>query len=177
LKEVMSKYGCEHMLRFLAPTGTAASLINGMTIHKGLGIKIKNNNKGKCNRNVGDSLEDYSVLISIKNRTLLRDEWHMVKVLFIDEVSLVSQQLLCEVDHALRYATERSDEWFGGVSLIFAGDFFQYPPIGGTALYTPIPNSSSKYKSDIPRRLGRLAWKSVNAVIILEEQERMKGDP
>ena len=49
VRAFMAKYGDEHSLRMLAPTGTAASLIDGMTIHKGLGIKIKSNQKGKGN--------------------------------------------------------------------------------------------------------------------------------
>jgi hypothetical protein len=117
------------------------------------------------------------VLISVRNRTLLCDEWRLVKVLFIDEVSLLSEQLICKIDHALRYATERPDEWFGGITIIFAGDFFQYPPIGGTPLYSPIPNANSYQKNDVPHHLGHLTWKSLNAVVSLTEQERMKGDP
>jgi hypothetical protein len=107
----------------------------------------------------------------------LRDKWQLVKVLFIDEISLLSEQLICEIDHALRYATERPDERFGGITIIFAGDFFQYPPIGGTPLYSPIPNANSYRKNYVPRCLGRLAWKSLNAVVSLTEKERMKGDP
>lgn len=49
-QSVMAHYGCAHMIRYLAPTGSAATLIDGMTIHKGLGIKIKSQNKGKGNR-------------------------------------------------------------------------------------------------------------------------------
>jgi len=50
LQKVMKFYGCEHKIRFLAPTGSAASLIDGMTVHKGLGIKIiKEDGKGKGN--------------------------------------------------------------------------------------------------------------------------------
>jgi len=173
---LMAKYGDKHSLQMLAPTGTATSLIDGMTIHKGLGIKIKSHQKGKGNRNPGESGEDYTVLISIQNCTLLRDEWRLVKVLFIDEVSLVSQQLICEIYHALCYVTERPDELFGGICVIFAGDFCQYPPIGGTPLYTPIPHANSRCKYDVPHRLGRLAWKSINAVVSLTEQEHMKGD-
>ena len=174
---LMAEYGDEHALRLLAPTGSAASLIDGMTIHKGLGIKIKASQKGKGNRNPGESTEDYTVLISVQNCTLLRDEWRLVKVLFIDEVSMLSQQLICEIDHALRYATERPDEWFGGICVIFAGDFCQYPPIGGTPLYSPIPHANSRYKDDVPHHLGRLTWKSINAVVSLSEQEHMKGNP
>jgi hypothetical protein len=88
---------------------------------------------------------------------LLHDKWWLVKVLFIDEVSLLSEQLMSEIDHALRYATEHPDEWFGGISVIFAGDFFQYPPICATPLYSPIPNINEQGKYDIPRCLGRFA--------------------
>jgi hypothetical protein len=71
VQSVMQHYGCTHIIRFLAPTGSAAALIDGMTVHKGLGIKIKSNNKGKGNRNPGNSSEDYFVLISIQNCTQL----------------------------------------------------------------------------------------------------------
>jgi hypothetical protein len=116
------------------------------------------------------------VLISIRNCTQLRDQWRLVKVIFIDEISLVSQQLICEIDHALRYVKEWPDEWFGGVCVVFAGNFCQYPPIGGTPLYTPIPLANSCRKDDVPRCLGRLAWKSINTVVSLTEQECMKGE-
>jgi len=178
LQKVMKFYGCEHKIRFLAPTGSAASLIDGMTVHKGLGIKIiKADAKGKGNRIIGESQEDYTILVSIKNKTQLRDEWRNVDILLIDEASLLNAQLLNEIDHALRYAKERPDAWFGDVSMIFAGDFFQYPPVAGTALYTPISTYAGQTNDEIQRRLGRMAWKTVDTVIELSEQQRMKSDP
>ena len=62
---VMAEYGCQHLLRLLAPTGSAASLIEGMTIHKGFGIKVKS--KGKSNCKLGESEEDYTILISVRD--------------------------------------------------------------------------------------------------------------
>jgi hypothetical protein len=178
LKKVMKSYGCEHKIRFLAPTGSAASLIDGMTIHKGLGIKIiKTDGRGKGTRAPGESKEDYTVLVSIKNKTQLRDEWRNVDIVLVDEASLLSAQLLCEIDHALRYAKERPNEWFGGVTMIFAGDFYQYPPVVGTALYTPILMYAGQSNDEIQRRLGRMAWKTVDTVVELSEQQRMKHDP
>ncbi|KAG1780876.1 hypothetical protein EV702DRAFT_1042590 [Suillus placidus] len=50
--------------KFLAPTGLAAALINGMIVHKGVGNKIKSQNRGKENRDAGAMAENYSVLIN-----------------------------------------------------------------------------------------------------------------
>ncbi len=49
VNNVMNAYGCKHCIRYLAPTGGAAKIIGGMTVHKGLGIAIKKRNKGKGN--------------------------------------------------------------------------------------------------------------------------------
>ncbi|KAF8231124.1 hypothetical protein L208DRAFT_1278606 [Tricholoma matsutake] len=40
VQQIMKIYGYQHSIHFLAPSGSAASLIDGMTIHKGLSIKI-----------------------------------------------------------------------------------------------------------------------------------------
>jgi len=84
---------------------------------------------------------------------------------------------LSEIDHALWYAKECPDARFGDISMIFAGDFFQYPPVAGTPLYTPISMYASQTNEEIQRRLGRMAWKTVDTVIELTEQQRMKSDP
>ena len=123
VQKVMDHYGCAHRIRFLAPTGSAASLIDGMTIHKGLGIKIQSKEKGKGNRKLGSDLEDYTVVISIQNQTKLRDEWRDVVVLLVDECSLLSCELMSELDSALRFAKEKPNQWFGGIMVIFAGEF------------------------------------------------------
>jgi chromosomal replication initiation ATPase DnaA len=53
VQAVMRHYRCANLIRFLAPTRLAAALIDGMTVHKGLGLKIKSLNKGKGNRQPG----------------------------------------------------------------------------------------------------------------------------
>jgi hypothetical protein len=55
LKHLMTIYGCGHKIHFLAPTGGAAALIDGQTIHTGLGIKVYTNKAGKydtCNQDL-----------------------------------------------------------------------------------------------------------------------------
>ena len=95
----------------------------------------------------------------------------------IDECSLLSAELLSEIDATLRFAKETPNEWFGGIMVIFAGDFYQYPPVCATPLYNPIPAYGKTSSSQLCKRLGRLAWKSVNNVIAFSEQKRMKDDP
>jgi hypothetical protein len=173
---VMEYYGYGHIIRFLAPTGSAATLIDGMMIHKGLGIKIKATNKGKGNCAPGENKEDYSVSVSNQCKTQLWEEWKNVAFLLVDETSLLGLQLLAQFDHALCVAKECPDLWFGGIALILSSDFFQYPPVGGTALYTPISCYAGQTDDEVQRRLGCLAWKTINMVVTLTEQQCMKGD-
>lgn len=49
LQDLMSRFGCEHKIRFLALMGTAASLIDGTTIHSGLKIPINKGNTSLSN--------------------------------------------------------------------------------------------------------------------------------
>jgi PIF1-like helicase len=176
VQQVMKTYGYQHSIRFLAPSGSAASLIDDMTIHKGLSIKVQKQGKGKGNRIAGDVAEDYSVLINIADCKSVREEFKDVILIMCDEVSLLSSQLMSNTDHALQYAKGNND-FFGGVIMIFAGDFYQYPPVFGSPLYSPIKDYAKSTEQELMKRLGRLAWKSVTEVIILEEQERMKNDP
>ena len=176
LQMLMTCYRCQHLLHFVVPTGSAAAIIDGSTIHKAFGIHVQNKEKGKHSQKLGSHCEDFAALISVKNRTQLQQDWKDVGFILIDECSLLSQQILCEMDHALRYAKEIYDVPFGGIHCIISGDFYQYPPVGGTALYIPISSSKTVSNKEIMKRLGRLAWKSLNAVMIFSEQEHMKDD-
>jgi len=72
VRALMAKYGDKHSLQMLAPTGFATSLIDGMTIHKGLGIKIKSHQKGKGNQNPGEIGEEHSAYKYLKPYTVTR---------------------------------------------------------------------------------------------------------
>lgn len=176
LQSLMQIYGFTNAIRYLAPTGTAASLVDGTTIHAGLGIKISPTNQGKGGRNPGEDNEDWTCVIDVRKASEIRLDWLPVLFVLIDEVSMVSLKLLCELDHALRYAKEAHGEWFGGINIIFSGDFYQYSPVGGSPLYTPVTKRMTQSDDEIKNRLGRIAWKTVNTVIILEEQMRMAAD-
>ena len=99
-----------------ASTGIAATHMNGMTIHTWAGIGIK------------DLLTDDD-LKRMKERKYLKEHLENAQVLVIDEISMLHAKQLNLVNQVLKYFKE-SDEAFGGIQVIVAGDFFQLPPVG-----------------------------------------------
>ena len=99
-----------------ASTGIAATHMNGQTIHSWAGIGIK------------DYVSD-RYLASLRDKKYFRDKMDKVKVLIIDEISMLHRNQLDAVDYVLKFF-KQNDEPFGGVQVIFSGDFFQLPPIG-----------------------------------------------
>ncbi|MBK0062098.1 MULTISPECIES: AAA family ATPase [unclassified Acinetobacter] len=99
-----------------ASTGIAATHMNGMTIHTWAGIGIK------------DHLSEDD-LKRMKERKYLKEHLENAQVLIIDEISMLHAKQLNLVNKVLKYFKE-SDEAFGGIQVIVAGDFFQLPPVG-----------------------------------------------
>ncbi|KGT47081.1 MULTISPECIES: AAA family ATPase [Acinetobacter] len=99
-----------------ASTGIAATHMNGMTIHTWAGIGIK------------DFLSEED-LKRMKERKYLKEHLENAQVLIIDEISMLHAKQLNLVNQVLKYFKE-SEEAFGGIQVIVAGDFFQLPPVG-----------------------------------------------
>lgn len=100
-----------------ALTGCAAVLLqcNAKTIHSWSGVKL------------GKGAKDQIVFRIMKNATLAK-AWRNIQVLVVDEVSMMSYKmfdLLDEIGRTIR----KSALPFGGIQLVFTGDFFQLPPI------------------------------------------------
>ncbi len=98
-----------------ASTGIAATHLGGMTIHSWSGIGIKK------------YLDKYE-LDRISSTEYLAKRIRRAKVLIIDEVSMLSPETLDMVDLVCRNIRQNGDS-FGGLQVIFVGDFFQLPPI------------------------------------------------
>ena len=113
-------------LKRAAPTGKAAYLIVGETIHQLLKIKVNQYHKPLINRELIDLQQS------------LKD----IKCIIIDEYSMVSQVMLHLIDYRLREATGKSDLYFGGISIILTGDPGQLLPVLGTPLYAPLDSNS-----------------------------------
>ncbi|MEF3692125.1 MAG: helix-turn-helix domain-containing protein [Candidatus Moraniibacteriota bacterium] len=99
----------------VAPTGIAASHIGGKTIHSFFGLGIREN------------IEDY-YLRWLKKQPFLEKRFKYLKVLIIDEISMVSPELFGSMDRILR-AFKENEKPFGGVQVVLSGDFFQLPPV------------------------------------------------
>ena len=98
-----------------ASTGIAATHIGGMTIHAWSGIGVR------------DSLSPYDVDQIISREKIVK-RMQKTQVLVIDEISMLDGSVLEMVDRVLRVGRS-SVEPFGGLQVIFVGDFFQLPPI------------------------------------------------
>ena len=112
----------------LAPTGVATININGTTVHSALAIPRE------CGNNVP--------AMSDQKRTQMRMSLAELKLIIIDEISMVSNIGLLHIHQRLKeiFATP-SSKLFAGISILAVGDFYQLPPIRSATVF-------SNYKND-----------------------------
>lgn len=105
-----------------ASTGIAARNIEGTTVHHAFGL-------GLGPRETDDPID-------FANRAMSTDYFidHLeeglskIDTLVIDEISMLSNYVLVAVDHILK-DIKRDKRPFGGVQLVFSGDFLQLAPV------------------------------------------------
>ena len=122
-----------HVL-LLAPTGVAANNIGGTTLHSGLDFKI-----GK----------KYIPLSSESKQTMTK-LLENVKVLIIDELSMISADLLYDVNKRMQ-SIMTSEDPFGGVAVVLLGDILQLPCGFSQAIIsfsTPHCPTTEHYRND-----------------------------
>ncbi|KAJ3481995.1 hypothetical protein NLI96_g7290 [Meripilus lineatus] len=148
-----------HRFMVMAPTGTAASLVDGMTYHSAL--YFSHNTK------------------TVSRRTL--DKIHAglehVDFFFIDEISMISCTDLCRISKRLGEAFDIKQPSFAGRHVILAGDFAQLPPVAGGALYmfNVGQNRGAITPSTEDASLGKAVWHEFVDVVILRENMRQLG--
>ena len=96
----------------LAPTGVAAILAGGDTIHSFFGLPMD-----VCTPGTLGKMSEARILTLIHTDTII-----------IDEVSMVRCDIIDAIDYTMR-KTLRSSLPFGGKQMIFVGDMFQLPPV------------------------------------------------
>lgn len=99
----------------VAPTGIAASHLQGQTIHSYFSLGIR------------DFVDSYYIETLLEKK-YLQTRFSKLKILIIDEISMVSPEIFSSIDKILR-AFKKDNSPFGGIQVILSGDFFQLPPI------------------------------------------------
>ena len=106
------------IMQVTAMTGCAAILLGkgSRTIHSWSGIKIDN---GKSS----------SIISRVTKNDKNFANWENCDILHIDEISMMSKKIFEILDEIGRSIRNKSTP-FGGLQIIFTGDFYQLPPIG-----------------------------------------------
>lgn len=105
-------------VKITAMTGCAAILLGckARTLHSfagiGLGSGTIEENVARVRKNMGKC-----------------SSWKATELLIVDEVSMMSKKILEILDAVARKVRKRPDEVFGGIQVIFSGDFFQIRPV------------------------------------------------
>lgn len=100
-----------------AMTGAAAILLQcgATTLHSWAGINL--------------GTKSASVLIDIINKNKWKKaNWVLTDILIVDEISMLSKELF-EKLNCIGKAIRKNDAPFGGIQIIFTGDFYQLPPV------------------------------------------------
>ncbi|KID81497.1 ATP-dependent DNA helicase PIF1 [Metarhizium guizhouense ARSEF 977] len=139
----------------VAPTGVASNQIQGSTIHSLLRLPV------------GGAFTD----LSPADAAALQSRLRHVKYLVIDEKSMLGLEQLARIDSRLRQAfPQRSSEFFGSVSVLLVGDYFQLPPVRQKPLYSTSTNLS------LLERKGQAAYQLFDRSVFLTTVQRQAGD-
>lgn len=131
-KSTLINYIREHLnrrLAIVAPTGIAAELINGVTIHS----LFKLGGKPYFPRELVNRYQQYDHIVKI------------IDTLIIDEVSMLRADILDTINILCQKAKE-NHKIFGGIQVILVGDLYQLPPV---YKYETKPQNSYKTNEEI----------------------------
>ena len=144
-------------IQVCAMTGCAAVLLEcgAKTIHSWSGIGLAS---GTVENVVNKAL---------KKRGIAK-AWREIDILVVDEVSMMSEKIFTVLDQMGRNARHRYNVPFGGIQVIFSGDFFQLPPVFRMALDDP---DCGRFCFESPH-WGTVF--SINGQILLEKNFRQK---
>lgn len=125
-----------HIIQVCALTGCAAVMLDckAKTIHSWAGIGIAN---GDIDR----------IVDRVDKNFLKKKDWRKTRTLIVDEVSMMSKRLFDILDLVGRTTRKCESRPFGGIQLIFCGDFYQLPPVGGSNSEDP-DNSRFCFESE-----------------------------
>ena len=103
----------------------------------------------------------------------METQWRHVEYLIIDEMSMVGLNLLARLNRVVQTAKHlKPDIAFGGVNVIFFGDFLQYSPVLDKPLYASFEISSICAELDIEVQCAKKIMSQINCAVELIQQMR-----
>ncbi len=117
IRHIVASCPVDRHIGVTATTGVAANLIGGMTLNSFFGIGLGTESV-------------FAIVRNVKRLSACVDRWRRVDTLIIDEVGMLTAELLDKLERVARIM-RKSDTVFGNIRLVFAGDFLQLPCING----------------------------------------------
>jgi ATP-dependent DNA helicase PIF1 len=162
--ELFTRLGRRRELQLSAPTGAAAVVIEGATIHS---LALLPNRKN----------------VKVEALSLI---WRDITFLVLDEISMLDASLLAEVSDRIslgkRGEHSSNDTPFGGINVLFTGDFGQLKPVAGSSLFSNrlvnrLSASTAASVNGQQDLLGVMIWRQVTDVVLLCKNQRQADDP
>jgi hypothetical protein len=162
--KLFHKLGRDRELLLSAPTGIAAVLIGGYTIHALTYLPKTKQQKSPAEK--------------------LHEIWRHARYLVIDEVSMISAQFLAQISAQLNLARQCPSDcgtMFGNISVIFTGDMGQLKPVKALSLFSHLLVNDLRIETAQSAKgqdmlYGTYLWRQVTHVIELQKNMRQSGD-
>ena len=139
--------------RVCAPTGRAATLIGGVTIHKLI--------------NINPNVPKPELPLTSEGLRKLQDSFRGVTHIILDEFSMIGAKTLSIIESRCRQATAKNDKMFGGLNILMFGDPKQLPPVFDTPLWhTNAPSTAQTVIN------GLMVFKEFKLLIRLVQNHR-----
>jgi hypothetical protein len=116
-----------YQVAVVAPTGIAAYNISGQTAHSVFKLPIQK----------GNQLQSFFTEDDV-GRKELREKWKHVKLVIIDEFSMLSNVQLNHISRRLNFCLLENDDsaqTFGGLPVVLLGDFLQLAPVNAAFIF------------------------------------------
>ncbi|KAK7038369.1 PIF1-like helicase-domain-containing protein [Favolaschia claudopus] len=166
--EFFRRCGASERMMLSAPTGCAAVLIDGFTIHALTFLPKKDKEK------TGSRTAELNKI------------WKNIQYLVIDEISMVSANLLAEICARLNEAcgerTVGTEMLFGKINVIVLGDIGQLRPVRSPSLFAhelvdQITPNIRETCTGVNALYGAWIWREIKKVVILRKNFRAQQDP
>ena len=163
----LQQHFAPHSFRCCAPTNAAARLIGGATLHSA------------CNLPIGEwTARDRAMALTKEN---LLHMWRNIELFAIDEISMVSAEMLSKVEFRSQQLLQRPQVPWGGLATIFSGDPDQLPPVAATSIFAteaapPKANAGSAAQQSYQDACrGLQLWQQLSHCVVLQYTHRTQG--